>query len=626
MEKAVNFKIIILFIVVVALFFSFIENISAQQTPLNKRISLNVSNTTIQNVLKKIGEKVNFNFSYNSEIIDKNKTVTINTQNSTVESILKNILNKNIQYKVVGNHIVLLGKTETKNKETKNTGYFITGYIVDSSTGKKIHSATIYDIEGKTTCITNSEGYYSISIPANKEFRGLTYCKKGYLDTVIIIKPSEIENIDMQLKPKMKSIDKIPVKEITPLPYEFDNQRLVNWVVPPVALSHSNNLILYEKRIGQVSFLPFPGLHTSVKGVIVNNVSLNVLAGFSDGVEGVEIGGLLNIDKSYVKGFQAGGIGNIVGKKTSGVQIAGLFNINTGSITGVQVAGFNNVVNDTITGVQIAGFTNLLRGKMNGIQIAGFYNHTTKDVDGFQIGGFMNVAEKNVDDGQIAGFFNFSGQNIEGIQIAGFFNYAVKDNNGVQISGFINKAKSIKGLQISFINVSDTSSGYSIGFFNHVKKGYRAIEISSDEIFYGNLSYKTGNKKLYNIYNLGLQSVKNKIWSVGFGFGSYFNLSNKFIMSVDLTANAVNENMFWQDHLNLLNKLAISLDYKLSPKLALFASPSYNVHVSSLKNAETNSFTTDIAFNPFLEKSTSTTQTQMWIGGKVGIRIILSRN
>ncbi|MFH2141455.1 MAG: STN and carboxypeptidase regulatory-like domain-containing protein [Bacteroidota bacterium] len=624
MEKVVSFKLYIRLIAIIALLFSFTKT-SAQQTPLNKSISLNVSNITIQNALILIGEKGNFNFSYNSSIIDNDKIVSINAKNSSVEAVLNEILDKNIKYEVVGNHVVLLGKNRIKNKETKDIEYIISGYIIDSSTGKIIRSATIYDIDGKTTSITDSIGYYSISIPANKEFRGLTYCKRGYLDTVIIIRPSEIKKIDMPLRPKAKSIEKMPAKEIAPIPNQFDNQIIVNWVVPPEALSHSNNLVLYEKRIGQVSFLPFPGTHTSVNGATVNYASLNVIAGFSDGVEGMEIGGVLNIDRSYVKGFQVAGFGNIVGKKTNGVQIAGFFNINTGSISGVQIAGFNNVVNDTITGVQIAGFTNLLRGKMNGVQIAGFYNHTTKDVEGVQIAGFANTTKQDVVLLQIGGFYNYC-KNVKGFQIAGFANFTNDIKRGFQIAGFLNYARKVEACQIGFLNICDTTTGISIGFLNHIKKGYRSVDLSGNEIFSANISYRSGIKKFYNIYNFGVDPSDTKRWNVGIGIGTISKLNKTFALHTELLSTAVNETKLWEDELNLLNRLSSSIELKIMKRFSLISGPALNFHVSAVTDTETGLFTSAIAENAFYEWNFGKNRAQLWLGFNIALRFIVSKN
>ena len=396
----------------------------------------------------------------------------------------------------------------------------------------------------------------------------------------------------------------------------------------------ADNLNIYEKRIGQISFIPFVGSNSMVSGALVNNTSLNILAGFSSGVEGVEIGGLLNINKDYMHGAQVSGFGNIVGAETDGLQIAGFFNINAGSVNGCQIGGFNNVVVDDVTGVQISGFNNIIRGqmtglqltgfcnilhgKMNGVQVSGFNNITTKDVDGIQLTGFANVARNNVDLAQISGFFNYC-ENVDGLQLAGFMNVAKEENNGIQIAGFINYAKELNGVQLSFLNVAKTAeSGIPIGFLSIVRNGYRALEITADEVFLADVKFKIGVDHFYNIFGAGIGKSGRFNYSVG--VGSKFDLSRKFALSLDLLSKQVFEENDFDMNLNLLNKLSLSLDFKIANHFTITAGPSFNVHVSQLRNGDTGEFISDIAFNSFYENSSESTLTQMWVGGKVGFR------
>jgi hypothetical protein len=708
--KAVNIKHIIQSLAVLTLLLFSAGNTSAQKSPLNREVTLNAPGIAVQDALLLLGEESNMNFSYNSSLIDKSRKVDLNASNARLGSVLDDIIQEDVQYKVVGNHIVLLADNTPKvsAKEVVKTGYSISGYIYDSSTGKVIRSATIYDVGGERSSITDNAGFYSILVPPGDDFKGLTYCKDGYMDTVIIVKPADDLTLDMRLSPVLEEVRFAMVTDTavqTQFVLEkptFTQHRIVDAVIPSDALSHSNNLVLYEHKIGQVSFLPFSGVHSSRNGVYINRFSLNILAGYTGGVDGIEIGGLLNVDRNYVNGLQVAGFGNIVGKKTRGLQVAGFTNINIGSIVGVQVAGFNNVTNDTITGVQVAGFTNYLRGAMNGVQVSGFYNHLVdgangvqaagfvnyagRDFKGVQAAGFMNVAIDSVYGAQLAGFANFQrGEMIglqaagftniswgkvsggqaagfanfsvgeviggqvagfanvslgeidgaqvagfsnlafeadSGIQVAGFMNVSVNDYNGVQVAGFLNRAKGFKGLQVAVINSSDSSEGYSIGLFNYVHHGYRAFEFSADEVLYANFTFKTGNHKLYNIYNVGVQPFNNT-WGVGFGFGSYTRLGKKFHVFEEITSNAINEDAVWEQRINLQNKISLGLDYQMSDKIALFASAAFNVHVLG-RDRESNEFSSNVPFLPFYTREGTNVQTSMWVGGKVGMRFVLS--
>jgi hypothetical protein len=125
-------------------------------------------------------------------------------------------------------------------------------------------------------------------------------------------------------------------------------------------LSHAKNLNIFEKRIGQFSIVPYIGTNRRISGAIVNHISFNAIAGYSNGVNGVELGTLLNISKNEVKGFQFAGVGNITGGNTNGFQAASVFNRNVGNVSGLQLSGFSNIVLDSLKGVQI-GFVNFVK-------------------------------------------------------------------------------------------------------------------------------------------------------------------------------------------------------------------------------------------------------------------------
>ncbi len=97
-------------------------------------------------------------------------------------------------------------------------------------------------------------------------------------------------------------------------------------------------------------------------------------------------------------------------------------------------------------------------------------------------------------------------------------------------------------------------------------------------------------------------------------------------MFEEITSNAINEDAVWENGLNLLNKISLGVDYHIAEKFAVFASASYNVHVSNTRDLVlSNEFVTDIAFHPFYDRSGSNVKTQMWVGAKVGVRLILNQ-
>ena len=659
--------------------FFFMGNVLLSQTNhLSQRITVSFTNIPLEAGLKKLSDAGGFTFSYNSFSINGDSITSLSVQDKTVEKALNVLFDRSIKYTVVGNHVVLMKNTSNTNADAKKkqAEYKITGYIIDSNTGRKIREAIVYEIDGQMVSISDTEGFYTIALPAGNELRGLSYSKKGFLDTVVLIHPLERQNLDIFLRPLPEDFFKITVQPIDLQLADIHNRQLVNSLVPRESKVISDNLRIGEPRFAQFSFLPYLGTNRKISGSVYNVFSFNLLAGYSGGVKGFELGGLFNIDRNEVQGIQVAGFGNIVGGTTRWLQLGGFFNTNMGSMTGVQIAGFSNVVLNDLSGLQLAGFQNTLHGEMKGVQLSGFNNVTTQNVDGIQLTGFANIAMKDVKTAQISGAFNLSenvggmqitglanvakgdiglaqlagflnyarsingmqasgGLNItknkntgvqlggllnyaksgEGVQIAGFSNISAQNFSGFQIAGFFNYAKKMNGTQIAVINVCDTiENGMPIGIFSFVKKGYHKVEMAADEVS-GHITYKTGIRKFYNIFRVGY-GTKDVIYG-GLGFGKLFYVSERLDISLDIHSTI----LFGEKRMNylgILYKLVSTLDVKLGNRFTLYAGPTLNVLTYPVgKNEE---ITRQIAPYSIYENTSLNTRIQAWVGGTTGIR------
>lgn len=81
-------------VLVLALFFPFI--VSAQTNPLNRKVTLHITNTSLGDALYIIGESAGFHFSYNATILPEDSLVNIKTKRVPVKSVLDQILGKSI--------------------------------------------------------------------------------------------------------------------------------------------------------------------------------------------------------------------------------------------------------------------------------------------------------------------------------------------------------------------------------------------------------------------------------------------------------------------------------------------------------------------------------------------------
>ena len=501
------------------------------------------------------------------------------------------------------------------------------------------------------TAISDDFGFYTMTVPYSKELMGLTYSRKNYLDTVIVIRPEDDFYMNIHLQKQRVNIDQpevLPVRIENPV----EETGIARLIIPDAQMAYVENFSELQERKAQVSLLPMIGTNALNSGVTKNNFSVNLFAGYSGAVDGVEIGGFFNIVREDVKGVQVAGLGNITGGKTKGTQISGFFNNNRGSMYGVQAAGFNNFVMDTIKGVQAAGFNNIIVGRLDGVQAAGFSNIATNNSDGYQIAGFANVALKDINKlqasgfgnyaggvkgmqvagfgnvckgeltgTQLAGFFNY-GTSVKGVQVSGFTNVCTKEMSGTQLTGMLNVGGKIKGTQVGFINIADSVSGATIGFFSFVLKGYHEVELTANDVFYLNAMFKTGTHKFYNIFTASLFPRPDKdMYALGYGIGTDFQLSKKLDMNLDFIGNQINEDGPWTEELNLLSKARLNLGFQIFKGGYFVIGPEFNIYTSQRFDAENNRLGSQFAPYTFYDKDVRGTNVQMWLGGTAGLRL-----
>ncbi len=587
----------------------------AQSGFLNRKVTLDIPSCSLEVALFEIGKAADFRFSYDADLIPGSRQVRVKASETPVNTLLKEMLGKDVRPREVGNHVILVRNRTNAKEQQPYATITVSGIIMDASDRKPLGNATVYETENKRSATSAADGRYKLVIPSGKKIRGLTFCKAGFADTVIFIKQSAERRVDVILRPLDGGIQRMNPLTGCISVNRTDSLGLVNWLVPDEAMVNSQNLEVRTSRTFQASVIPYIGTNWKVTGSITNRFSLNLLAGYTGGLKGVEVGGLLNITRNNISGVQIGGLGNIVGDHGKGWQIGGLFNFDLGKFEGVQVGGLFNYVPDTISGVQIGGLANVITGKIKGVQVAGLANIVTRNCDGWQISGLLNLTLKDVRHAQVTGLVNY-GNNLEGIQVAGLVNIARRQSSGVQIAGLVNYATTLHGLQLGLVNVSNTvERGVPIGLFSYVQKGYHLFELSGNEIFYGNVAFKSGTRSFYNFVQIGMGSDYKLQGS--YGIGTIFNLGKKLSMNLDASAGFVYHPTDTIYH-GLLMKFNPALEYRFAKHFAIFAGPAYNCFVFS--KGKPSATSRGLSTYDFYFESTENASIQMWIGGVLGVR------
>lgn len=241
--------------------------------------------------------------------------------------------------------------------------------------------------------------------------------------------------------------------------------------------------------------------------------------------------------------------------------------------------GFVNIAKKNQTGLQLGFINHTVRSQV-GAQI-GFNNTVTKNLAGAQVG-FINIAAQT--DGAQVGFINTSAGDLEGSQV-GFINTA-KNSNGVQV-GFFNLSKKMTGSQIGFINIVDTiENGIPLGFISFVKNGgYKAIEVSSNEIFPVNITLKFGIPKIYTFVQAGYNGDYSKEYALGAGLGTLIKAGNKFYINPE----AYTTSSIRKDNYQGVS-LSTTLRYSANKNIQFAVGPS----ISLMRNLESKDCNTPI--------------------------------
>jgi hypothetical protein len=581
----------------------------AQRVPiLERKISISLTNEKLTNVLTRISQEGKFSFSYNASIIDNSQTVSLNVTNKTVREVINQVFKGTMTYKEKSSHLILT-KVPIKQPQPTTTVVIISGYVEDAATKEKVPDASVYDKKSITSAVTDEYGYFKMKLDKKNQEASIAVSKKDYKDTLVTITAPSDQYLNISITPIEK--DSVIVKaETTSVDSVKEEKKKDEFVLPYDDEPNVQNISDTLYRLVQVSILPFIGTNGRLSGNIINDYSINIFGGYSMGTRQIELAAFFNLDRGNVKWLQIAGFGNLVRGEVYGIQAAGFFNVNGGSTVAAQAAGYVNLNFDDFSGVQTAGFTNINLKSVHGVSVAGFANITNGESRGAQVAGFSNVQRGSYKGSQIAGATNIATDHIDGSQISGLFNYG----------------KKVRGTQIGVFNYSDSLGGVPIGLVSIVKHGYHKLEVSADEVFYTNLSFRTGVRQFYNILTVGMQPqpVDNNtiVWTFGYGLGTAPKLNNWLDLNIDLLSQHVNKDGY-TDELSSLNKLYVGLDFRLAKKISLATGVTLNAYFTKTTYTDYPSLFVDYKPNIIYDHTyDNNTNLKMWLGAKIGLRFL----
>jgi TonB-linked SusC/RagA family outer membrane protein len=189
------------------------------QEMLDTKVTLSLSNVSLENALSELEKSAKVKFSYNSRTLKLGQKVNVTAKNEVLSSVLSKLLKPlNIKYIPISNRIVLRNDEEPKvgfSQEAEQTtkidkltsaDIIIKGTVADEN-GEKLPGVSI-TVKGTTKgSISNTNGEYSIAVQDEKSV--LVFNFVGYYVQEIMV--GNQTKIDVLLKIDNKTLDEVLV-------------------------------------------------------------------------------------------------------------------------------------------------------------------------------------------------------------------------------------------------------------------------------------------------------------------------------------------------------------------------------------------------------------------------------
>lgn len=191
-----------LYLCLLLLFSGWALPVHAQQT-----ITLNLANQPFSNFIKQVEQQTDYKFFFEEQSVDVNRVINVSVRNLDIKSVLDMILSGTDLTYTISNKKILLRKIEKqKSKSSRTLPKEITGWVTDEN-GTPMIGVSIR-IKGQTAgTITNTEGKYQITLPANSEVIVISYI--GYIPQEVTLKDNNWQRI--VLKEDINMLDAVVV-------------------------------------------------------------------------------------------------------------------------------------------------------------------------------------------------------------------------------------------------------------------------------------------------------------------------------------------------------------------------------------------------------------------------------
>jgi TonB-linked SusC/RagA family outer membrane protein len=237
------------------------------------KVTLDMKNTRIEKVLDEIEVQSEFYFIFNQKQIDVERVVDIQVDNGLITDILPELFKgTNVNYTVIDRKILLTSEvaSEKLKASVAESGLqqgFVTGTIIDGTTGEAMPGVNI-QVKGTTVgALTDINGKYSIKV--SDPGAVLIFSFIGYSTQEVTVSGKQV--IDLKMAAEMTGLDEVVVIGYGTVKKETLTGSVANITAASIVSTKSENLI--SNIQGKVSGLMVRQL-TGEPGKFNNYVSI----------------------------------------------------------------------------------------------------------------------------------------------------------------------------------------------------------------------------------------------------------------------------------------------------------------------------------------------------------------
>lgn len=166
----------------------------AQSVPEEPRVTLDVEQTTLTDVLKEIERQTGVFFAYESDWIAGLPPVSLHVEKQALSICLKALLAPlPVTYRITSRYVIL---------KKKRRYYTLSGFVRDSVSDECLINASVFDRISGQGGVTNNYGFYSLTLPPGQVSVSTSYVGYAPVEQTFVLDRDTL--IDLLLSPRSR--------------------------------------------------------------------------------------------------------------------------------------------------------------------------------------------------------------------------------------------------------------------------------------------------------------------------------------------------------------------------------------------------------------------------------------